>query len=57
MSAPNTGPRPTAATYQENAHLSGAVRAGAARIGRDPAAFTATVHAAREIVLASLART
>ncbi|MBU3868678.1 TetR/AcrR family transcriptional regulator [Streptomyces sp. 4503] len=36
--------------------LSGALRSGAERIGRDPAAFTATVHAAREIILASLAR-
>lgn len=36
--------------------LSGAIRAGAERIGRDPAAFTATVRAAREIILASLAR-
>jgi AcrR family transcriptional regulator len=37
--------------------LSGAMRAGAIRIGRDPAAFTATVRAARELVLASLAAT
>ncbi|MFJ8754527.1 TetR/AcrR family transcriptional regulator [Streptomyces sp. NPDC102441] len=36
--------------------LSGAIRAGAERIGRDPAAFTATVRAAQEIILASLAR-
>ncbi|MFS8201631.1 TetR/AcrR family transcriptional regulator [Streptomyces sp. CWNU-52B] len=36
--------------------LSGAMRAGAERIGRDPAAFTDTVRMAREIVLASLAR-
>ena len=36
--------------------LSGVMRAGAERIGRDPAAFAATVSAAREIVLASLAR-
>ncbi|GAA4931201.1 AcrR family transcriptional regulator [Nonomuraea thailandensis] len=36
--------------------LSGVMRAGAERIGRDPAAFAATVHAAREIVLASLTR-
>ncbi|MEU4621281.1 TetR/AcrR family transcriptional regulator [Actinoplanes sp. NPDC023801] len=35
--------------------LSGVMRAGAERIGRDPAAFTATVRAAREIILASLA--
>jgi AcrR family transcriptional regulator len=35
--------------------LSGVMRAGAERIGRDPAAFAATVRAAREIVLASLA--
>jgi len=35
--------------------LSGAMRAGAERIGRDPTAFAATVRAAREIVLASLA--
>ena len=34
--------------------LSGVMRAGAERIGRDPAAFAATVRAAREIVLASL---
>ncbi|WP_202971192.1 hypothetical protein [Saccharothrix sp. ALI-22-I] len=36
--------------------LSGVMRASAERIGRDPAAFAATVRAAREIVLASLAR-
>jgi AcrR family transcriptional regulator len=36
--------------------LSGVMRAGAEHLGRDPAAFTATVRAAREIVLASLAR-
>ncbi len=36
--------------------LSGVMRAGAERIGRDPAAFTPTVRAAREIVLAALAR-
>jgi AcrR family transcriptional regulator len=36
--------------------LSGVMRAGAERIGRDPAAFADTVRAAREIVLASLAR-
>ncbi|MEU1984543.1 TetR/AcrR family transcriptional regulator [Nocardia sp. NPDC019395] len=36
--------------------LSGAMRAGAERVGRDPAAFAATVAAAREIVLASLVR-
>ncbi len=35
--------------------LSGAMRAGAERIGRDPSTFTATVEAAREIVLTSLA--
>ncbi|MET7393779.1 TetR/AcrR family transcriptional regulator [Dactylosporangium sp. NPDC005572] len=34
--------------------LSGVMRAGAERIGRDPATFAATVRAAREIVLASL---
>ncbi|MFF3488101.1 TetR/AcrR family transcriptional regulator [Streptomyces sp. NPDC002701] len=34
--------------------LSGAMRAGAERISRDPAAFTATVRTAREIVLAAL---
>jgi AcrR family transcriptional regulator len=37
--------------------LSGVMRAGAERIGRDPDAFAATVRAAREIVLASLAHT
>jgi len=36
--------------------LSGVMRAGAERIGRDPTAFAATVRAAREIVLASLTR-
>ncbi|WP_327394532.1 TetR/AcrR family transcriptional regulator [Streptomyces phaeochromogenes] len=36
--------------------LSGAMRAGAERIGRDQSAFAATVSAAREMVLASLAR-
>jgi AcrR family transcriptional regulator len=36
--------------------LSGVMRAGAERIGRDPAAVTATIRAAREIVLVSLAR-
>ena len=36
--------------------LSGVMRAGAERIGRDPAAFEATVGAAREIVLAALTR-
>lgn len=35
--------------------LSGVMRAGAERIGRDPAALTGTVRAAREIILASLA--
>jgi AcrR family transcriptional regulator len=35
--------------------LSGAMRAGAERIGRDPSTFTATVQAARDIVLTSLA--
>ncbi|MGW4797563.1 TetR/AcrR family transcriptional regulator [Nonomuraea sp. NPDC004297] len=34
--------------------LSGVMRAGAERIGRDPTAFPATVQAAREIVLGSL---
>ncbi|WP_280507619.1 TetR/AcrR family transcriptional regulator [Nocardia flavorosea] len=34
--------------------LSGAMRSGAERVGRDPAAFAATVAAAREIVLATL---
>lgn len=34
--------------------LSGVMRAGAERIGRDPAAVAATVRAAREIVLVSL---
>jgi hypothetical protein len=32
------------------------MRAGAERIGREPAAFAATARAAREIILASLAR-
>jgi len=36
--------------------LSGVLRAGAERIGRDPAAFAATVRAAQEIVLASVIR-
>ncbi|WP_326946620.1 TetR/AcrR family transcriptional regulator [Amycolatopsis sp. NBC_01307] len=36
--------------------LSGVMRSGAERIGRDPAAFAATDRAAREIILASLAR-
>jgi AcrR family transcriptional regulator len=36
--------------------LSGVMRAGAERITRDPAALPATLHAAREIVLTSLAR-
>lgn len=36
--------------------LSGVMRAGAERIGRDPAAFAATVRAVREIILASLVR-
>lgn len=36
--------------------LSGAMRACAERISRDPAAFAATVRAAREMVLVSLAR-
>ncbi|BCY10206.1 TetR/AcrR family transcriptional regulator [Actinoplanes sp. L3-i22] len=35
--------------------LSGVMRAGAERIGRDPAALTAAVGAAQEIILASLA--
>jgi AcrR family transcriptional regulator len=35
--------------------LSGAMRAGAERIGRDPAAFPATVRAAGDLVLAALA--
>jgi AcrR family transcriptional regulator len=35
--------------------LSGVMRAGAERIGRDPAALPATARAAREIVLAALA--
>ncbi|NJP32872.1 TetR/AcrR family transcriptional regulator [Micromonospora thermarum] len=36
--------------------LSGVMRAGAERIGREPAAFAATARAAREIILESLAR-
>jgi len=36
--------------------LSGVMRSGAERIGRDPASLAATVGAAREIVLAALAR-
>jgi len=32
------------------------MRAGAERIGRDPAAFAATVRAALEFILAALAR-
>jgi hypothetical protein len=36
--------------------LSGVMRAGAERIGRDPAAFAATARAAQEVVLASLTR-
>ncbi|MBB2947796.1 AcrR family transcriptional regulator [Actinoplanes lutulentus] len=35
--------------------LSGVMRAGAERIGRDPAAFTATAGSAREIIQAALA--
>ena len=35
--------------------LSGAMRAGAERIGHDPAAFDATVRAAQQIILAALA--
>lgn len=35
--------------------LSGVMRAGAERIGRDPAAFPATLGAAQEIILGSLA--
>ncbi|QKW15092.1 MULTISPECIES: TetR/AcrR family transcriptional regulator [unclassified Micromonospora] len=34
--------------------LSGVMRAGAERIGRDPATCSSTVHAARELILASL---
>jgi len=37
--------------------LSGVMRAGAERVGRDPDALAATIGAAREIILASLART
>jgi AcrR family transcriptional regulator len=36
--------------------LSGTMRAGAERIGRDPSAHAATVRAAREIILAALVR-
>ena len=36
--------------------LSGVMRAGAERLGRDPAAFAATARMAREIILSSLAR-
>ena len=36
--------------------LSGVMRSGAERIGRDPASFAATVREAREIILSSLAR-
>ncbi|ONI68279.1 TetR family transcriptional regulator [Kribbella sp. ALI-6-A] len=36
--------------------LSGAMRAAAERIGRDPDTFAATVRSAQEIILASLAR-
>jgi AcrR family transcriptional regulator len=36
--------------------LSGVMRAGAERVSRDPAFFAATLDAAREIVLASVAR-
>ncbi|MFG1610625.1 TetR/AcrR family transcriptional regulator [Actinoplanes sp. NPDC049265] len=36
--------------------LAGAMRAGAERIGRDPDAFSATVTAARAVILASLRR-
>ncbi|MGC4940689.1 TetR/AcrR family transcriptional regulator [Kribbella sp. DT2] len=35
--------------------LSGAMRAGAERIGRDPSTFNATVQAARELILSALA--
>ncbi|MFY1672687.1 TetR/AcrR family transcriptional regulator [Plantactinospora sp. WMMB334] len=34
--------------------LSGVMRAGAERIGRDPATYSPTVHAARELILAAL---
>ena len=34
--------------------LSGVMRAGAERIGREPADFAVTLEAAREIILASL---
>jgi len=37
--------------------LSGVMRAGAERIGRDPAAFAATVASAQDLILASLAAT
>jgi AcrR family transcriptional regulator len=36
--------------------LSGAMRAGAERIGREPADFAATVHSAQKIILAALSR-
>jgi AcrR family transcriptional regulator len=36
--------------------LSGVMRSGAERIGRDPAAFPATAGAAREVILGALAR-
>jgi AcrR family transcriptional regulator len=36
--------------------LSGVMRAGAERVGRDPAALPATVNAARDLILAALAR-
>lgn len=36
--------------------LSGTVRAGAERIGRDPAAFADTLRTVRDILLAALAR-
>ncbi|WP_063061196.1 TetR/AcrR family transcriptional regulator [Nocardia sienata] len=36
--------------------LTGVMRAGAERLGRDPAGYPATVRAAREIILASLTR-
>ena len=36
--------------------LSGVMRAGAERIGRDPDAFAETLGAARQIILAALAR-
>ncbi|MFY1585366.1 hypothetical protein ACN267_12725 [Micromonospora sp. WMMD734] len=34
--------------------LSGVMRAGAERIGRDPGSYSPTVHATRELILASL---